>query len=48
MSALLIITGLYIVETIIITKCFKNMEKLDGIFLLNLFVVLGLLILRVK
>lgn len=48
MNILLIMIALYFVEILVITKGFKNMEKLNGIFILNLFVVLALLILRVK
>lgn len=48
MNILLIMIALYFVEILVITKGLKNMNKLDGIFILNVFVVLALLILQIK
>jgi hypothetical protein len=48
MNILLIMIALYFVEILVVTKGLKNMDKLDGIFILNVFVVLALIILQIK
>lgn len=48
MTALFIIIVVYAVEMFIITDGMEHTERLNNVFMINLFIVLCLLVLRVK